>query len=85
MERHFHKQSPRQEPGLPKERPLLPRLDLERVWAPPGKLSFRTASRPSMQLGQHLPGLDKLVRGGYGRPEETCRKTDATHRQGGDP
>ena len=38
-----------------------------------------------MQLGQHLPGLDKLVRGGYGRPEETRRKTDATHRQGGDP
>ena len=82
---HFLKQSPRQEPGSPKERSLLSRLDLERVWALPGVLSFRTASRPSKQLGQNLPGLGKLVRGGYGRPEETRRKADATHCQGGDP
>lgn len=73
MERHFHKQSPRQESGSPKARSLLPRLDVERVWAPPGTLSLRTASRPSKQLGQNLPGLGKLVRGGYGRPEETCQ------------
>lgn len=84
MERHFHKQSPRQESGSPKARSLLPRLDVERVWAPLGTLSLRTASRPSKQLGQNLPGLGKLVRGGYGRPEETA-KADATHHQGGDP